>query len=176
MGKLALQFALEKLLRMTSFVHASSETHIPQAKASYSFADILQICCISFFSIYTISPPLLVMDTARFVALVAVGAFLLVEIVKRPETFLRPSWITIITIVYAVHANAFGYLADGISDTMRNFELNVFLFCIIILESFRPRSLVYLKWPALAVCLVSVVWILATLVAMEAQRNVARLS
>lgn len=159
---------------MTSFVHASTETHKPQAKASYTFSDIFQICCITFFAVYTISPPLLVIDAARIVALLAVGLFIIVEIIKRPETFLRPTWITVITVVYAVYINLFGYLTDGLSDVVRNFELNVFLFCIIILESYRRRSLEHLKWPALGVCLASMAWILVTLIAMEGQRNVAR--
>lgn len=176
MGKLRPQLALENLLRMTSFVHASSETQYPQARASYTFADIFQICCICFFGIFAISPPLLVNGDARIVAITAVGLFLIVEIIKRPETFLRPSWITVITIVYAIYVNVFGYMADGLSDTTRNFELNGFLFCIIILESYRRRTLEHLKWPALGVCLVSVVWLLTTLTAMEAQRNVARLT
>lgn len=176
MGKLRVLLALEALLRMTSYVHASSETQYPQAKASYTFADIVQICCICFFSIYAISPPLLVNGTARIAAILAVGLFLIVEIIKRPETFLRPSWITVITVIYAIYANVFGYMADGLSDTTRNFELNVFLFCIIILESYRRRSLEHLKWPALGVCIVSVAWLLTTLTAMEAQRNVARLT
>lgn len=159
---------------MTSFVQASSETIKPQGKARYSFSDIVQIICVTSFSTFVISPPLLINQAARGVALLAVGLFLLIEVVKHPETFLRPTWTTVAVVVYACYINIFGYFADGMSDIIRNFDLNFFLFCVFILEIFRRRNLEYLKWPALAVCLTSVAWVVITLIAMEGQRNVAR--
>lgn len=160
---------------MTSFLLASSETLKPKESSGYTLADIVQIGCLSTACVWAVSPPLFVDSLARVVAALAVALWFGIEILKHPDTYLRPTWITVVVVVYGGYVNVASLLVDGSSDVLRNFSLNFMLFCVLVLESYRRRNLEHLKWPALFVSLSAAAWIVFTLFAMERQRNVARI-
>ncbi len=160
---------------MTSSLHASSETFKPKAKSSYAFTDIVQMCCVTVFCLWVIQPTFSVNSLARMFGLAAMAVFLLVEVLKHPSTFLRPTPLTILVIFYGAYVNLAGYLADGMIDVTRNFSLNYTLLCLIVLEIYRRRDFQQLLWPAAITVVSSIIPVVITIFAMEQQRNVARI-
>lgn len=122
-------------------------------KIALGIPDKVQILCVLYITVWAISPPLAYGTAYRIVAVAATSWWLFIEFLKRPSTFFRPSVATASALIFVAYSAIVGYMIEGFSDIVRNFQIYIFLLFLVFYESYRKRDVRQLRivfWGALS--------------------------
>ena len=136
---------------------------------------MVQLVCVTFLAVWSTSPPLLGNPVARLVALGILVLWFGIEVLKHPESFLRPSILIIVTIFYLVYSDVVSFLEDGPKVLTWNISFNIALMFLVIYECQSRRDVKLLRPAFWTVLATSPVWMGLTLFRMLGQRNIARI-
>ncbi len=144
-------------------------------KKKYSPSDITQLICVLYICIWVISPPLAYGVLYRVFVVAATIIWLCIELKNRPRNLLGSSRPTLFVFVFVFYSAIVGYLVEGSTDLIRNFQIYICLLFLVFYESYRKRDIRQLRpvfW--ISVILLSG-WAFLTLIGLNANENVARI-
>lgn len=138
-------------------------------------ADWPQVLCVTYISIWVISPPMMIGQSFRAVALFAAILWIVIEFARRAQTFLSPSPLVLAASLFVVYSVIVAYSTQGPLGLIENIQLYIFLFFLVLFESYRKRDFRQLRivfWMAL---LVNPIWLVTTLVTYRDLAGASRL-
>lgn len=137
--------------------------------------DSLQNVCVLCVVVWAISPPLAYDETFRVLVLAAAVVWAVVEISKRPGTFIRPSLPTGCALFFIIYSVVIAMQFEGPSELAKNLQIYIFLLFLIFYESYRKRDLRQLRYIFWISLVLFPVWFVATLNAYVELPNISRI-
>jgi hypothetical protein len=138
--------------RRASIVPAAA--HKPQCRtfSDEPLADRVQLLCVGYVALWTLSPPLMIGEMYRWMALGATLLWVVIEAAVRPDTFFRPSRPVALVSAYIAYSALVGWMLGGSDALLRDLQMFISFLFLYFYESHVRRNIRQLRpvfWMAL---------------------------
>jgi hypothetical protein len=144
-------------------------------RASFISIGKMQTLCILYLSIWVTAPILAYGSIYRVLAFFAMAAWILLEVFDSNGIIRKPSLRVILIFFFVLYTTSVVVLSDGAGAITRNIQLYVFLFFIIIHDSYRNKGFEKLKIAFNFSLILMPIWLTQTYLALQANSRVARI-
>lgn len=144
-------------------------------------AALIRRAALAYLIVWVLSPPLAFGTVWRVVAVMAMGAWLLLELASPRSVLLKPSWPVLGATIFVAYTTLIEWLVPDAADINRHFPIWIMLFFLLVGESLgrgREGDARFCFW---LVLLVLPVWSFVTVrsidtIAVDVARTISRSS
>lgn len=145
-------------------------------KNGFTSADFIQILCVLYISIWTISPPLAIDIEYRVVAIFSTFLWMCIELVNRPSTFFSPTPPVLCSLLYVSCTFIVNSWFFGFYSVVDKFQIYIFVLFMIFYESYRKKDIRQLRVVFWLSMIVYPFWLTSTIVMLKNNPYIVRAS
>jgi hypothetical protein len=135
----------------------------------------IQLVCVIYFAVWTVSPPLIIHRGLRLVAALACALWFGLEVLGRSRHLSRISGTALAGVVFLFYSTVVVYYFDGTRALARQFHACHFLFFLFLFDSYRRRDPEQMRTVLWATLLVFPIWLGLTIHEQSVTSNISRI-